>query len=789
MDNPILILIDESETLDSPMDHAEFVDLSRDTDEVDGNELSSSLDHRATSDNSTTPYPAESACPQNEIIKREHDNVIEGGDKGESYYLPSKKIRHEERLASTEEEETVNSLSPTAESNAKEQETTLTKSKNIETASCLPPTAAAAKSNETFLQSTIHSSDYDQEFLSRLDLSAIPPDVEHLPILTSRELAELELAIQIEKPPAKAEWPSDWSGSLDMLYTDILLDKDRISENPQGKRKTMSFIECVARNTKDKDDFRGIRLLFSFVYHMDGTPPMAQKILAYSLQRFANTIEERRRFIEEAMRRISYDPIVLSQDGWTTKKSDHPQGPSGGAYLIGRVIIWKKFEAIIIAFVRDEDRDLWKAIWTDDNETFDLEADELQEALKAWEKRVSREKRVPDTANSSTISNGQLREKKTSTHEASLNFWVEGAEYGIILAVPPDSPKTSRISWPARILHMKELKTSSSQGFVRRNSSRATVQIVFLAPYWNGNKTTSKGKEALNGHHEAEAIRNDAFSYGIHFEYAVVEASENTIFQYPYDCTNDVLSIDKLRAAFSFTRLPKTAFPRYLDSHRLAMALRRYACLHLRKSSATTSLTDCHPMSIRAPDFPSVVLNLPYNYILSQLPHPSDMASRLPNEDEHESTEHILNIKLILESMCPPLCWNIERNNTNLGGVYKNISSPIKSPRLQRKGDLISTTLSGERTIDINQFTQDVFFLNLIKDDTCTTPELEIIREQMTYLLTQLNQLSHNPSVLQKHDAVGSFLLKCLDVKVGRFHLFLNQFYLFKTYCSYCHRT
>jgi hypothetical protein len=211
------------------------------------------------------------------------------------------------------------------------------------------------------------------------------------------------------------------------------------------------------------------------------------------------------------------------------------------------------------------------------------------------------------------------------------------------------------------------------------------------------------------------------------------------------------------------------------------MALRQYAYLHLRKCSAITSLTDFHPLTIRAPEFPSVVLNLPYDFILAQLPHPSDLASRPPNEDENELTEHVLNIKFILESMSPPLCWNPEEKGNNHESNTKSIMSPLESPRLQRRiSDLASVTLPTESCLDISQYTSDIFFLNLLEyDDSCRNSELKIIGDHLEYLLTQLNQLNHHTFGLKTRENIeklGSFLLKCLDVKVWTFEMSLSLF-------------
>ena len=56
--------------------------------------------------------------------------------------------------------------------------------------------------------------------------------------------------------------------------------------------------------------------IFSFS-HMASTPKEAKRILA-SASPFSPTE------LEKAIRRVSYDPEVLKEDGWTTVKSDEP---------------------------------------------------------------------------------------------------------------------------------------------------------------------------------------------------------------------------------------------------------------------------------------------------------------------------------------------------------------------------------------------------------------------------------------------------------------------------------
>lgn len=75
-DNPILS--DDSELPDSPMDHKDFVDLSRDTDEEGDKLLPFFPFPRLSVDKSSNP--TNSICPQNEVLKREYDIDDDGNE-------------------------------------------------------------------------------------------------------------------------------------------------------------------------------------------------------------------------------------------------------------------------------------------------------------------------------------------------------------------------------------------------------------------------------------------------------------------------------------------------------------------------------------------------------------------------------------------------------------------------------------------------------------------------------------------------------------------------------------
>jgi hypothetical protein len=217
----------------------------------------------------------------------------------------------------------------------------------------------------------------------------------------------------------------------------LKINRGQLAKNPHAKKITLPFCECIAKQACHSNDFKGVTLLFSYVYHMTGTPYMAKKIMAYYIKRVAKTIPERLEFILEAIRRISYDPIVLEQDGWTTTKSEIPEGCSGGAYLIGRRAIWQRYEAVVIAFVRDEDiGDLWKAMWLEDNDTFDLEADELQEALQKWERKhaVKQKKAYANIGIKPNI-DGKIKEPKPKSNTKFHNSFLASNEFLVLRTI------------------------------------------------------------------------------------------------------------------------------------------------------------------------------------------------------------------------------------------------------------------------------------------------------------------------------------------------------------------
>eukprot|EP00978_Attheya_sp_CCMP212_P030461 scaffold112084_cov63-Attheya_sp.AAC.4 len=566
---------------------------------------------------------------------------------------------------------------------------------------------------------------YNHFLSSIVDLSPIPK-VNPLPRPTPRDIAELEGCLQISskfEQTSENSWREDWSGNLQLIDKEIVVNTDRIALNPQVKPIKMIVSEWVSELAKGSDNLRVISLLFAFVYHMKGTPDMAKKIMAYAVQRSAKSANERLHFVLDAVRRISHDPTVLMQDGWTTIKAQRTDGPSDGAFLIGERIIWQKYEAVVIAFVRDEDiGDLWKAIWLEDLDTFDLEADELQEGMRKWLSKDARKK--AKSLNSSGampllgLTANRERSGLTSKPPASIRFaesskfTVAGIDHGIILAASLNPKAHLGVFWPARVMHVSEIRAHGLNPASRRSSSKNEIYIVFLAPYWNG-QYSFRPKSTFGA---VSSYAKESFSTGPMFEVEAIEVSATTIQPYPYGGEDSSsLSIDKLRSSFKFLGLPGPAFDRFLDSHRLAACLKHYArwehskksSLHLngvKDAGAFASLSDSHPMSVQTAIFPSagkilttvfaqwvkgmvesrftierishfyffvrrpLVLNLPFDYILKNLPGPNN------SQDNEEVTEPTIRLHLVLEAMRPPFCWETNKKENHS-------SSPAQATR------------------------------------------------------------------------------------------------------------
>lgn len=647
----------------------------------------------------------------------------------------------------------------------------------------IQPGSSSESVQKTGANSKDASPEYDSFFASLVDLRPVR-SLGDLPVLTPKDLAQLEMALQIGDKFSdyceESSWREDWNGNLQLIDKEIVLNRDALAQKETAKVITIPFCEWVAKHARHSDDFVGVNLLFRYIYHMKDIPLMAQRIMSSYLLRSATSVTVRLEFILEAVRRISYDPVVLTQDGWTTAKADTPDGETGGAYLIGRRVIWHRYEAVVIAFVRDEELgDLWKCLWLEDHDTFDLEADELQEGMKKWERKQSTKEQKQVARAKPTAS---------ARFEANRNFAVDGIEDGIILA-SSYNVKASR-PWPARIMHAKEAQALGSSS--RRSSSKNEIHVVFLAPYWNhttkGQRRDKKPQETPTG--------TSVYSTMPLFQWESIEVSEETVKKYPYDCGEGSLSVDKLRTEFKFLGLPKAAFPRYLDSHRMAISLKAYARAERKKASnsidkntsqaaAFASLTDTHPLSIRTPLFPDALLNLPFEYILSKCPHPSGQVSQFIGGDSEEVKEPILQLHTMLKALIPPNCWgqqHIEgkQNSTpkrilqNCSTPYSRGLTPIDSPGINVARDIFSKDSTTRSIWTVKDFASDYLLRHIGGSSEAEEAKVLIFQhlgKQLTDIVASLNQsvsaVESSSSLDLRESRLCNFLSVCITAKVS----------------------
>ena len=264
------------------------------------------------------------------------------------------------------------------------------------------------------------------------------------------------------------------------------------------------------------------------------------------------------------------------------------------------------------------------------------------------------------------------------------------------------------------------------------------------------------------------------------FEYDTVDVSEYNIQEY----TNDSISIETLETSFRFLGLPKGAFARYLDSHRLAVSLKAYSVRHMSKNHdsedqllASASLTESHILSVKAPIFPDVVLMLPFDYILSKLAHPSELASSLLGNEE-DTQEPVIDIDAIVHSLSPPECFGkiaqTPRNRSCLTPQMPSSPDTNFTPAKTAKRALQLTSEESDEDADaiwsINKFASD-FLVGLFQSESVDDYSVEgfgQLGKLITNLVAKLRQtcyayLGHGTH--KKGIELKKVLCQCLLIK------------------------
>lgn len=570
--------------------------------------------------------------------------------------------------------------------------------------------------------------EYPAEIVSKyLKLEALPSIIPSLPSLTRNEKHELENCLQIEK---FGGWREDWIGNLAFADEDIANPDTNSRE--KGKQPLFRWAE------KSKVGLKLLNCIIRFVYHLDETPKQAKKVLACADPTSANSIQD-------AVRRVSYDPIVLQEDGWTTQKSPTFTGASGCSHRIGEMVFWQGYTGVVIAYTHDDQYgDLWKAMWIEEFDTFDLEAEELDDARKKYERRKKlKEQRMLSSKPSADAT-------RRSVRQSSADFSVKGIEHGIVLAVSYSRGSRPGVFWPARVVHFSEMTNSQS----KRGKQKQKVEVVFLAPYWNASPLSYRsGRESYS--ETLSRHGNSIFNSGPLFELETIDASEESIQEYPYD-GNQGLDIDQLRTSFKFAGLPKAAFPRFLDSHRLALALKTFSQKIMKSTpgidelqKASAGLFEAHPISGQTADFPASVLNLPFEHILSEIPEVDSDDPDPTYNDLTSNTEPVLQLGLMLDSMKPPNCWGLRQDATLQDKESpQRISHPMPfaSPSIPMKVDSINGELS---SATLDRFTAGLSSLtSLFSENDDESSWRALLLKSLSNLLCQVPNVPSDSDIL-----------------------------------------
>lgn len=605
-----------------------------------------------------------------------------------------------------------------------------------------PTTSASLQLQPQALQHDAY--DYASSVTNNVASAPLPRQTPTIRELDAAEIEELELVLEFRSPDLLDHWKDDWSGNLVFVEKDILNPSVKSTTN-NNKKQRKAFRQPLYQWARHSDShLRLLKNLFCHCCRSPKVPATVKKIVA------AIESETNGDTILHWYHRASYDRQVLAEDGWTTTKAA-PIGATGGPALIGDALLMDNSDAVVIAYIHDADiGDLWKCLWTEDYIAFDLEAEELLDAKRKWDKRQSAQQQqqaqeqtqTTDALPKSASIGMKPRGDRASRAVVSSEFTVKGIEHGIVLASSYARGARQTVYWPARVMHASEsgwggagggggaTNGSSGSATVRRNISKQKIDLVFLAPYWSPDEVIGRTAPSLS--ENGESIFN---SHPL-FHVETVDALDERLQEYTF-ANNERIDLTQLQMSFRFTGLPKSAFSRYMDAHRLALALRTYAETHLKGSytatdRATAGLFETHPMSVQAPLFPPVILHLPYGFILSQLPR---------SIGERNSFEPVLNLEKMVKRMKPPYCWGDDDTAADSIGTpnSRQRTTDESSPGVPWWRNADGDKENGkDYSHDIEEFMKDYPLLNDSLNRYYDSPPLVGVQACVAQLLTQI---------------------------------------------------
>jgi acetoin utilization deacetylase AcuC-like enzyme len=448
-------------------------------------------------------------------------------------------------------------------------------------------------------------------------------------------------------------WPDDWAGNLQLFFSPI-----------NGKTIFCDYY---------RQEWRTLVKFFSHIIHWPSLPSTAANLLQFAASRRSTSVEEKFGFMKAAAERCFYDPDVLKEDGWTIGVDDQK-----GSNYVGCSVFWQSAEAVIIAYVRDNEiGDMWKIMWVADTETADLEYNELEKALRAWERKLNQTTKKRSMADAvldaqSKGSNPYGKPKKNRYGDPS--YVVPTVDSGVVLAATGAVSARPDVLWPARICHDDEIKNGNFPARIKKAGAHS-VMVVFLAPYWTHQQALGYGGARKN---------SEVGGQDLLFDYEQVDASPKTLQSFPHSSAS--LDIEDLKTSFRLTGLAKNHFGAYVNAHRLALGFGNYAAKRPNKadpeqSTQLAQLKDCHVMSLRTPSLPLALLSLPWSHVLKQLPHPS-------LDDNITEAEPCLNLNALYHCMGPAVSQSLSDSDPIADGV---LAAPVATNPLLATDKQVAT--------------------------------------------------------------------------------------------------
>ncbi|GMI01708.1 hypothetical protein TrLO_g11128 [Triparma laevis f. longispina] len=501
----------------------------------------------------------------------------------------------------------------------------------------------------------------NQPILEIPDLSTLPI----IPVLPQSEKDFIARCLQLEFREGKFDWPEDWSGNLTLFFKDIQINSSNGGDD--NHIVTRGFAEHY------QDHWRVLIKFFALVIKLEDMPAEAIRILTYAAARDSETTAQKYGFMVEAVQMTLFDKKVLQEDNWQTTPSVLQQDTvdeggnvvrgmdHGGTHFIGRSVYWVGSEAIVVAFVRDDEiGDLWKVKWVNEIDTCDLEHSELVKGLKSWDRHLARKQKTTGVGAGWKHGESHYTNKKSKTRHGDPEYSVPGIERGLVMARSSHASARPDILWPARVMHHNELKLvlNNKRGRLKENGTHS-VELVFLCPYWGQAPGTSVQKTGWQ------------YPMASIFETENVEANKNSI--QVYDDMKEI-NVAELRSSFALTGLAKNLFKYYVDAHRISLGFLNYAKTSLQPpqeanipTSDIAELQGCHVMSLRTAEFPTSLLELPWGSVLHGL----------DNSFAQNGTDQIREPPLNLRGMLASL----ERPNS-IGGPdldFADTDAPVRA--------------------------------------------------------------------------------------------------------------